>query len=151
MTDEPSGEEQATALSINLDDGVERDHFLQTLVILANNDDIEMGVTLTVGGFLISGMLISGKKYYEKIKTLLSENIDDDSALEYIQSIIDLPMAVYKDDDDDDRPINIVFIHLRNAQFFGSDGSHIPQPDGALWRGRISEVSGFFLGNLSPA
>ncbi|OZI33277.1 gas vesicle protein [Bordetella genomosp. 1] len=39
------------------------------------------------------------------------------------------------------------YIHLSDAQFFTTEGRPISQQP-VLWRGRLSEVDGFVLGNL---
>ena len=46
----------------DLDDGIERDFFLQVLVKIVDTG-LEIGITLSLGGGLVSGDLIDGKKY----------------------------------------------------------------------------------------
>src|SRR5450755_3147485 len=43
------------------------DFVLQAIVDLTNETGIEMGITLCVGGIVVSGQLISGKTYFEEI------------------------------------------------------------------------------------
>jgi hypothetical protein len=38
---------------------------------------------------------------------------------------------------------------LSDAKYFQIGGAPIPQDGGIWWRGRISAVSGFFIGKLS--
>ena len=45
------------------------DFFLQTLVNIVNMGPFTFGITLNVGGFLVSGELFSGKDYFEKFGT----------------------------------------------------------------------------------
>jgi hypothetical protein len=47
------------------------------LIVLAEvinpSDDFEVGITLNVQGILVSGIMISAKRYYEKMGKVLSE------------------------------------------------------------------------------
>ncbi len=45
---------------------VNTDWFLNYLVRVVNESDLSFGITLTVKGMIISGMLIGGKKFFEK-------------------------------------------------------------------------------------
>ena len=45
----------------------EKDWFLQFLVNLANNNRFELDITLTVGGFLISGTLTGVRQYFDEL------------------------------------------------------------------------------------
>src|SRR5689334_14729448 len=45
----------------------EYDWFLSQLVGWANQFDVEQGITLAVGGAMISGQLISGKRYFDEL------------------------------------------------------------------------------------
>jgi hypothetical protein len=47
------------------------DWFLFQLVEWANQFDIEQGITLAVGGAMISGQLISGRRYFEEVAAFL--------------------------------------------------------------------------------
>ena len=133
-----------------LDDGIERDYFLQALTNVVNRTGLEMGVTLTVGGTLVCGTMISGKTYYDGLYSLLSENIDNEDVLSFFKTLIDIPSANYVYDPEDTRPFNIVYIHLKDARFVGPDGNYIPDTGGTLWRGRISQVAGFHFGIFGP-
>ena len=128
------------------DDGVERDFLLQTFVDIVNRTNAEIGMTLTMGGMLVSGTMIGGKKYYDELYSTFSQNIEDEEILSFLKKIIDIPSAAYDYDLADERPINIAWVHLKDARFFGPDGNFIPKTGGTLWRGRISQVSGFNFG-----
>src|SRR5437879_2801038 len=49
-----------------------RDAMLIMLAEMSNKADMEMGLTLIIGGSVISGRLISGKKYLEAVAEQLS-------------------------------------------------------------------------------
>lgn len=125
----------------------ERDWFLQTLVNIANKSDLSIGLTIITHGFLVSGEVIGGKTYFEKfgeeMGTLVSETTEGISVSEHFKKMGD---DVYSEEKIDDNPS---FIHFKNAKFFQTSGEPIPNNRGVLWRGKISEVSGYSLGKLS--
>lgn len=122
------------------------DWHLQNLVQLANNAGAEMGITLMVNGTVITGTLIGGKSYFNEFADSFASGwttLDEDAK----QAVRD-SMARPADDYGSDKPQGTVsYIHLRNARVQTPTGS---MPEGGfLWRGRLSQVSGFFLGSLS--
>lgn len=130
----------------------ETDWFLQALVRLANNAELEIGITLQVSGMLVSGTLISGKKYFEESGNQFSESFKDNAD---ISDAFQRLFSAYKDfynvppeQDSNLPPPN--YIHLRNAKFY-QPGQHggFPIKQGILWRGRIAEVGGLILGSFS--
>lgn len=125
----------------------ELDHFLQSLVSLANTG-IEMDITLTVGGFLVSGVLVSGKRFFdEKLAgSTIGGNVDEslaDTFRNYFRSF----GKIYDEAQTEDLPLPS-FIHLRDARFFHNSGTPIPSNGGVWWRGRISQIQGFHLARL---
>jgi hypothetical protein len=124
------------------------DWFLQALVSLANSG-IETGVTLSVGGFLISGFLVSGKRYFEYIasdESLAGLNED------YRESVSKYYLtfgSIYGVQSDNENPPLPTFLHLRGARYFHHAGKAIPTNSGIWWRGRLSEIQGFSIGTLS--
>ena len=126
------------------------DWYLLHLVSLANENGLEFGLTLTVGGSIVSGTLISGKKYFETFASDLSSAWPgDEDAKEIIRSSFAGWSAIYnrKKEDDDDRPPP-QYIHLSNARVHTPQGS-LPTNTGVLWRGKINAVSGFSLGSFT--
>ena len=132
-----------------------RDWFLQELVRMANDhpDAVALPVTLSVKGLLVSGVLVSGKAYFEGFANTLATavtNVSDDSRWR-IREMFAQYADLYKKDRGSpvaqaprDAP---EFIHLGDAQFF--IGSNlIPTGQKVWWRGRIAEVDGFILGVL---
>lgn len=124
------------------------DPMLETFVSLAEEQDISLGVTLTIHGLLISGNIISFQKYLEgiaqglesatgnqKIGQILAESYRNASQ-EYSETrreegLEELPPRQY--------------IHLSDAKFRFGD-SVVSPGTGVYWRGRLDEVDGFFLG-----
>ncbi|MBB3010617.1 gas vesicle accessory protein GvpU [Cupriavidus alkaliphilus] len=124
----------------------EVDWHLQALVGLANNEGMEMGVTLMLSGTVVTGTLISGKTYFEEFGALFADGFSDmnEEQKATIRQAMSVPADLYTPDR---ASVPISFIHLRNAKVRTPSGS-MPA-DGTLWRGRLTEVSGFFLGSLS--
>ncbi len=134
-------------------DGRSTDWFLQKFVSLANTIGLSCGITLFVEGAMISGMLVSGKRYFEAFADEFSSNYPgDDEAKEEVRAGIASHTAIYADDESDDESDNEPpppqYIHLVDARYFAPGGQPIPTNRGVLWRGRINAVSGFNLGTL---
>ncbi|CAN7774730.1 gas vesicle accessory protein GvpU [Paraburkholderia hospita] len=121
------------------------DFYLQNLVTMANTQDVEMGITLVLGGTVITGQLISGKTYFESFGALFASawNSDEDGK-KAIQEAMSKPAEMYGPDKSD--AAGPSFIHLKNATVRTPSGALTNQ--GVLWRGRLTEVSGFMLGEI---
>jgi hypothetical protein len=129
------------------------DWFLQSLVNKADQSDLEVGITLQVSGMLVSGSLVSGRKYFEGFAADFSSWFaNDPGAVESIKKSFSSYGETYKADTEtyDDSPPP-QYIHLKNARFFNTVGDPIPANKGVWWRGRLCEVGGFSLGSLSAA
>jgi len=169
MTEETAKSDDAATTVEEKDDGKPTlfdqpegtDWFLAYFVWLADGFSIEQNVTLTVGGSLMSGMLISGRTYFEELGTLL-KNIgnmhvksgeDGKELLESLAETYSNFSQVYpKPAPDSEREFRKVgYIHMRNAKIFTADGKAMPNPDGMLWRGKMSAIDGFMIGGLSAS
>jgi hypothetical protein len=127
-----------------------RDWFLQSLIDLVNGREIEIGLTLHAGGFLVSGLLVSGHQYFEGFGAEFARTFDDADLTQNIHDAYAKYGGIYTAA----KPAGEVFtqasyIHLKNARFFSTSGAPIPANMAVWWRGRVAEVSGFFLGMLS--
>jgi hypothetical protein len=135
-----------------LDQNENIDWALATLIGFAEAG-MEVGVTLNIQGQLITGKLISGRKYFDNLSKLMEKlraTSPDDSkpsfdALKYtytefaeIYPTIDKAKIL---------AVKPHFIHLENAKIFLSRESFIPER-GILWRGKLASVDGFIVGNL---
>ncbi|CUJ15218.1 Uncharacterised protein [Achromobacter xylosoxidans] len=125
------------------------DVFLQFLVNLVNNGGQlkSIGVTLQMGGMLVSGSIVSGAEYFDRFAETFSDSLSDmdtqarqsvRTSLAELGDVFRLPQPA--------EPLPN-YIHLVDALFFTADGTPIAgQP--TLWRGRNSAVDGFILGRL---
>jgi hypothetical protein len=129
----------------------EADWLIQHFLNLANSPStgIEVGITLNVGGLLVSGTMVSGKKYFEGIADLLSNaNTNMPEIAESWKSLSAFGQ-IYDDTAEVESNRNPQYIHLRNTRFFSAAGTAVPNSPGVWWRGRITEVAGFSFGTMS--
>ncbi len=131
------------------------DPLLRFLVAEANRTGIEFPVTLFVGGHLVTGRLISGKKYYEGFAqdvTVSFSGVGAQAIRDAFQAQAEsLYPPVPEDESEEaaaDRVAMTAFVHLEGAQVVYSDGSTIPTGLGARWRGRLDAVDGFIYGTV---
>jgi hypothetical protein len=134
----------------------EHDWFLAQLVGWANEFGIEQGITLAVGGAVISGQLISGKRFFEELATFVMSsggNATDELKKALAESIKQWTVIYNQPEGtaDDSAPPVPTYIHLRNALWIYPDGRFLPANHGVLWRGKLAAIDGFCLGETRPA
>lgn len=148
---EPVQTNDAPALNI--------DWFLRDIVRMINTSTLELGITLQMGGFIVSGTLISGRTYFEKLGDAMAQAFPNapDTA-DALKSYFSRPAAAYlirgegeDEDAEQDRPTKTSFIHLKDARFFHNGGKPIPTDNGVLWRGKLADVSGYVMGTVSSS
>lgn len=139
-------ESSDTAQISNLLMNEEKDWFLSEMVELANAG-IEAPVTLTIGGSVLSGKLISGEQYFRNYGSTFTSTIKDLDLRKNLTEKFESYAVEYANDtaEKSERPLR--FIHLKDAKWHHLSGT-MPNGDGVLWRGKISCVDGFFLGNI---
>lgn len=127
----------------------EKDWLLQTVIQLVNNNEgLTFGLTIITHGQIVSGNIIGGKKYFEnlgkEIELGLGTDNDENPISEQFKKIGD---DVYSEEKQkiDGSP---AYIHFGDAKFYFANGEPIPGNKGLLWRGRLSEISGFNIGKL---
>lgn len=131
-------------------DGQSIDWFLQDLVQLVNTSKgLELGITLNIGGSLVSGILIGGQRYFADFVKLFPGEAKGEWA-QLLRTEIEGHSAIYEQKDAEIPQYPPNFVHLREASLFSPSGS-IPTVGGVLWRGKINAVSGFSLGVLAKA
>ncbi|MDT9599310.1 gas vesicle accessory protein GvpU [Sphingosinicella rhizophila] len=111
---------------------------------------IETGVTLCVGGQLVSGTLCSQKQYLEAMRSAFSANLKGSQAVAGALDEAFASMLKSTAETDSLPQPNPKYIHLKDARVFGG-ATAMPTAHGVWWRGRIAEVDGFHLGALKSA
>jgi hypothetical protein len=128
------------------------DWFLQSTIESIIGRGVEIGVTLTVGGAIISGMLISGQTYFKELgDTLTAASREEGDMHSILGEAWKEYTAIYEKPEDaaeDWTPPPAGYIHLREARFFSPSQRAIPDK-GILWRGKLSSIDAFSIGNLS--
>lgn len=119
-------------------------HLASLVGLINNNPGICIGITLTVGGTLISGELISGKEYFDNLATLLHR---DDQVEDSIRNVLSEEMKWMSNRYSTPDINKTVYIHLKDAQHY-SGVTPVPTR-GGYWRGRLCDVSGFTIGSMS--
>lgn len=141
---ELTGQELKLAL-----DGNSVDWFLQNLVNIVNTSDLEFGITLVVGGSVVSGRLVGGKKYFETFASEFSAAWNDESKESIYKAFAQHGDRYEQKEGEEGKDIPPPqFIHLIDSRCF-YPGNQLPNNRGVLWRGKINAVSGFSLGQLS--
>ncbi len=134
-----------------------QDWLLEDLVNQANGAAVGFPVTLTIGALCLTGVLIGVEQYfldYAGLHEQLFADIDAEAGaaareryLEACRSVLAEMKAEKQEREQGRAPRRPRYVHLREAQIVTPSGN-IPREGGLLWRGRISQVSGFTLGSL---
>jgi len=131
------------------------DPTLGNLVSLINVlDETEISVILYVSGVVVSGMLISAQKYYRLLIGGMSDpsRRGERTSAEATQFFADFFKPVLQSLEKDLKdyrdfrkvPSRPHHIHLRHAQSFVSGSEPLP---GVLWRGRLTAIDAWSIGN----
>ena len=122
---------------------------LRRLVHLANRYNIEVSVTVISGGQAISGQIIGGKKFFELYSNNLADAWPSQDGKEEIREAFRKGGEIY-DDISGSIPLP-QYIHIEHARIISPYGQTPTGGDGLLWRGRISQITGFCLGSISSS
>lgn len=111
-----------------------KDVMLVSLIVAAEAPEpIEQDITLMVGGFLVSGFVVSYEKYltHHQMAAGIGEALN-----QVRESEPELPEKTYN------------FIHLRDAKYYHMAGNPIPGNMGIFMRISLESVHGFSFGKL---
>lgn len=154
-----------------MSESADEDLLLAVLVQAFNSStdpESAASITLTVGGLVVSGELVPAWVWLRELRGLLSDGngsaaggladvfamfADDALGDVLIQDATSgLEGALVDVDDDGDglppTPSLPTTLHLARAQILGAH--HHQELPGGLWRGRLSQVSGWTLGRFEP-
>ena len=139
------------------------DDFFLALLIQWAQKGAGLPITLSVGGTIIAGDMISEHEYFDGLAQLYQATdpeFDEDATLfkDLLRSIphaADQAAMMHLDEGADPEAIRKIrenwaeaCVHLNNTQVLLSDGS-VQDWIGGLWRGKRSAVDGYWLGRRS--
>ncbi len=117
-----------------------KDVLLLSAIAMAETEEpIEIDITLVVGGFLISGFVISAKTYFAHHP--LSDGFH--KAVEQIEE------ERITTEEEQKEPETRNYIHLRDAKYYTPGQKPIPGNTGVYCRVQLESVLAFSFGKLS--
>jgi hypothetical protein len=126
-----------------------QDWVLEDFVRLAGRvDGFGIGVTLVVAGAVITGTLIGFREYFREYGKQWAKALGGGENARFAEE------RWSKVGEDDLAALEhaatprFSYVHLKNARFV-TGTMLVPTKGGMLWRGRLSEVSGFSFGGLT--
>lgn len=120
-----------------------KDFFLSDLVYWCMSG-LEVGITLSVKGTIISGTLTSGKAYFEHMAEAMSGALADSELSAILRESVLSNKALY-DNVNRQQGAFPGFIHLRAARIHAPGGGAMPTA-GQWWRAKLASVDAFALG-----
>ncbi|MDE9427429.1 hypothetical protein [Xenorhabdus bovienii] len=121
-----------------------KDIYLATLAMIAE-EGVETGVTLFLNGVIVSGIIISNKRYSSNIFDRLND-VQNKIAREMISDLI-VQIEGYVNGEDNGFE-SIEYLHLYDVKIVASNGNQLET--NSEMRIKLAEVNGFILGNFSP-
>lgn len=139
---DPAHDEPTTIVNRTSDD------VLRVLARLAQESGVEMGITVAVGGGLVSGVLIAREKWLDKY--VLAYSASDEQG----QAVARRLREAFQSEDlteQENTPFSYHYLHLQDAQVVqGSTG--LPADRAGFWRVRLDAVTGWSPGTMrAPA
>lgn len=125
------------------------DAVLLMFLSLAENDGIEVAITLNIQGAIVTGILIGSKAYYDGI-TESSLHLKDDTMSKIIAKRFGdlrdeyLKQKQEQGDKKDDEEAAATYIHLKNAKY----NQPAMTASASWWRGKISSIDSFSFDSL---
>lgn len=116
-----------------------KDSIIESFVRAANRHDFSLDISLNVNGAIVTGTLVSAKEYFETLSETFAEG--SEVAQKISEQLVHAAEAI------DDSEAH--FIHLKNAKVYCGDSKPTPSKGDILWRGKLNELNGFFLGKIS--
>jgi hypothetical protein len=122
------------------------DWLLAVLVSGCNDQGARMGITLTVGGLVVTGELAPAQDFLAAFGESAAGGADGDEGAAVRSWAAEQAMA-YKVPREEGAPLpKIGYIHIADARLLTPAGWAPTQ--GTWWRGRIDEVDGWMFGRL---
>lgn len=127
------------------------DPTLSVLVRIANAGGMSLGVTLMVGGAVVSGILVGTADFNEGLAEYIDQKSGPDG--KFLADMHRKAAEDLRSEFGDDfkaafgAPYVATYIHLRDARVYTPHGS-VPRNEGIFWRGRLDSVDGWSIGSL---
>ncbi|MFC4403371.1 gas vesicle accessory protein GvpU [Gracilibacillus xinjiangensis] len=121
-----------------------RDDILGFFVKATNKHDFSLDITLNVKGAIVSGTTISAQEYFAE----LSEAFEDgnDISKKISEQLLHASEGAESSTDE-----SANFIHLKHTRVYCGDSKSTPSKGKILWRGKLSDIDGFFLGKIAES
>ncbi|MHB1225227.1 MAG: hypothetical protein ACYC2G_14465 [Gemmatimonadaceae bacterium] len=128
------------------------------LLLLAAERDVRVGLTVTAGGVVVSGVLIGTLAYCRALADQFASTAGgtdmDDLFADSFRDLVDDAAGVARGDrrhppDDASYEQAMSFLHLAEARYVGASGLLPLGRNGILWRCPVSDISGWSLGDLT--
>ncbi|WP_061810582.1 gas vesicle accessory protein GvpU [Rossellomorea vietnamensis] len=129
---------------MSVESGTGKDSILEFFVQASNKHDFSLDITLNVKGAVVTGTLVSAKEYFDS----LSETFEDGSD---IAQKLSEELAKAGESVQENQSSEAHFIHLKNAKVYCGDSKPTPSKGKIMWRGKLNEIDGFFLGKISES
>ena len=121
-------------------------------------EGVAIGMTLTVGGSVISGLLIPNWRWFDETDTRMTV-----AGVPVLGEVFGMQASILREAREESKAARAegqgggaedaaprfrpAYIHLREARVY--TGQQSVSTNGMHWRGRLSEVSGWCFGNMS--
>ena len=132
-----------------LDHEEDREWLLSLFVRIANAGKGSFGMTLWVGGAVVSGTLIGAAEFYDGIAEDFDQAVKEGSIGDAFRNV---SASVRDDFSKEEDPVETMpppaFIHFKNARTYSPGGRPIPENRGVWWRGRLDSVDAWCFGEL---
>lgn len=155
MTTQPENQTEELEQIQLVEDARAFDWFLRNTISTLTPLGVELGITVMVGGMVVSGTLISGAKYFEEMgNSIQGKGGEQEDVVNAIAESWKAWKVIYdkpEDAPDDWKPEQTSFIHLRDARVFAPGQPSLPSNQGVLWRGKLSSIDGFTMAQISDS
>jgi len=123
------------------------DIMLHTFVRAAFEGQLSMGITLNVPGTVVSGVLIGRNEWLELFEAWLAEAGDTTMGPALSEGVVRISQEA-----EEARGYPLFgYIHLKDARFLVGENLMPNRGRGLLWRGKLSEVSAWSLGQFGSS
>lgn len=147
--DSPQGvEDQEKPTSVIVEN--QHDWFLQDFLERFISRGVEVGITLTVGGVIVTGVAISGGTYFEKLSRTIKGASGSGDLAGVISEEVQRYTEIYERPEGAPEgwvPGPIGYVHLKDAKII-APGQRPLTERGTLWRAKLSSVDSFFIGTI---